>query len=255
MTLRCEVNTDGVGILTIARPQRRNALDSATMRLLADTIQALTTDSRVRVLIVTGAGEDAFCSGGDLEDLSGRLSADDATQMIELMGETLLRLERLPYPVIAAINGYALGGGSELALACDIRVVDQRARLGFIHLRRGLIPGWGGGQRLLRLVGYARALELLMRAQPLHADEIVSLGLAMTVTPPGETLAGALTLARQIVTLDQAAVVAAKQMLQAGLNLPYEAALARERSLFPSLWTGETHLAAMRAFTERENGG
>jgi len=239
--------------MTIARPKRRNALDTATMTQMAATIDALAQDDTVRVLIVTGEGQDAFCSGGDLEDLSQRLSADDAAQMIALMGDALLALERLPFPVIAAINGYALGGGSELALACDVRVVDQTARLGFIHLRRGLIPGWGGGQRLLRLVGYARAFELLMRAQPLDTDEIVKLGLAMTTTPPGEALEGALTLARRIAALDRAAVAAAKALLQAGLNLPYEAALARERALFPALWTGETHVAAMRAFAEREN--
>lgn len=240
--------------MTIARPQRRNALDTATMTQMAATIDALAQDSAVRALIVTGEGQDAFCSGGDLDDLSHRLSVEDAAQMTALMGNALLALERLPFPVIAAINGYALGGGSELALACDVRVIDQTARLGFIHLRRGLIPGWGGGQRLLRTVGYARAFELLMRAQPLDADEIAKLGLAMTIMPPGEALDGALALAQRIASLDQAAVTAAKAMLQAGLNQPYEAALARERALFPALWTGETHQAAMRAFVERENG-
>jgi enoyl-CoA hydratase/carnithine racemase len=154
--------------------------------------------------------------------------------------------------VIAAINGFALGGGSELAVACDLRIVDERAHLGFVQVRRGLITGWGGGQRLLRLVGYARALELLVRAEPLDAHDLVRLGLATRIMPPGEALAGALDLAQSIAALDGAAVAAAKQMLQAGLLLPYEAALKAERALFPPLWVGEAHMQAMRSFIEKQ---
>jgi enoyl-CoA hydratase len=221
------------------------------MHALAAAVEHLARAADVRVLIVTGAGTDAFCSGGDLAELSQRLTTADADAMLALMGETLLRLESLPYPVIAAINGYALGGGSELAAACDLRVIDARARLGFLHVRRGLIPGWGGGQRLLRLVGYARALELLMRAEALGADDLLRLGLAAEVTPAGEALSGALALARVIAQHDRAAVAAAKALLRAGLRLPYEDALAAERALFPALWTGEAHLSAMRSFQKR----
>ncbi|MDX2139364.1 MAG: enoyl-CoA hydratase/isomerase family protein [Chloroflexota bacterium] len=250
-TLRCELDADGIALLTINRPERRNAIDTPTMHALAALLPRLAEDARLRALIVTGAGTEAFCSGGDLNDFSERLTAELGAAMVALMGDTLLSLERLPIPVIAAINGFALGGGSELALACDLRVIDERAQLGFVHLRRGLIPGWGGGQRLLRAVGYARALELLLRAEPLDVTALVELGLVVNVTPPGEALAGALTIARTAARHDRAAVAAAKAMLQAGLRQPYDDAIMTERGLFPPLWVGEAHMAAMRAFIDK----
>lgn len=251
-TLTCSLDDAGVALLTINRPERRNALDTPTMHAFAEVVARLGADKRVRVLVVTGAGTHAFCSGGDLRDLSTRLTADEGAAMVALMGDTLLALESLPYPVIAAINGYALGGGSELALACDLRVIDQAAELGFVHLRRGLIPGWGGGQRLLRHVGYSKALELLVRAQPLYADDLRALGLVSEVAPPGEALPHALALAHSAAKHDPAALCAAKALLQAGLRQPYAEALATERALFPSLWVGEAHLAATRAFIEKK---
>jgi enoyl-CoA hydratase len=207
-TLRCELDADGIALLTINRPERRNAIDTPTMHALAALLPRLADDARLRALIITGAGTEAFCSGGDLNDFSERLTAEQGAAMVTLMGDALLLLERLPVPVIAAINGYALGGGSELALACDLRVIDERAQLGFVHLRRGLIPGWGGGQRLLRAVGYARALELLLLAEPLDAESLVELGLVVDVTPPGEALTGAFALARSAARHDRAAVAA-----------------------------------------------
>jgi enoyl-CoA hydratase/carnithine racemase len=251
-TLRCALDADGIALLTINRPERRNAIDTPTMHALAGLLPRLAEDVRLRALIVTGAGTEAFCSGGDLNDFSERLTAEQGAAMVKLMGDTLLTLERLPVPVIAAINGFALGGGSELALACDVRVIDERAQLGFVHLRRGLIPGWGGGQRLLRAVGYARALELLLRAEPLDAETLVELGLVADVLPPGEALTGALELARTAARHDRAAVAAAKAMLQAGLRQPYDEALMTERGLFPPLWVGAAHMASMRAFMEKK---
>ena len=249
-TLRCERDADGIALLTINRPERRNALDVATMEALASMVTLLGTRDDVRALIVIGAGTSAFCSGGDLYDLHTRMTAEEGAAMGALMGDALLALERLPFPVIAAINGFALGGGSELALACDLRVIDERAQLGFVHLRRGLIPGWGGGQRLMRLVGYSKALELLINAQILTAEMLTALRLVSSVTPAGEALAGALALARAAAAHDAATMAAAKAMLQLGLNQPYEAALLQERALFPSLWVGEAHIASTRAFVE-----
>ena len=251
-TLACQVNDADIALLTIRRPERRNALDLATMAAFSEAIARLLEDTAVRALVITGAGTSAFCSGGDLRDLSARLTAEEGAAMTAQMGDALVALEALPFPVIAAINGYALGGGSELALACDLRIIDQAAELGFVHLRRGLIPGWGGGQRLLRLVGYSKALELLVRAQPLSADDLRALGLVSEVAPPGEALPAALALAQTIAQHDPAAVRAAKALLQAGLRQPYAEALVAERGLFPALWVGEAHLAAMRAFLEKK---
>lgn len=250
-TLRYEIRTDGIAILTFNRPHAHNALNLATMRAFADTVAGVAADEAVRVLVLTGAGDAAFCSGGDLNELSQHPSADDGLAMVTLMGDALLALERLPIPVIAAINGYALGGGSEVALACDLRVVDEKAQLGLVHIRRGLIPGWGGGQRLLRLVGYARAMEILLNGRILKADELQALGLATQVTTAGGALPAALEIATRFAHADAKAARAVKTLLQAGLNQPYEQALQTERALFPAQWVGEAHVQAMQKFLER----
>jgi enoyl-CoA hydratase/carnithine racemase len=233
-----------IGVLTFNRPERRNALDREAMQAFSDCIHAL-ADAPIHVLVVTGAGDKAFCSGGDTADLAAQRSADDGAAMSALMGDALLALERLPFPVIAAVSGVALGGGSEIAVACDLRVLDETARLGFVHASRGLIPGWGGGQRLMRLVGYTRALELLATARVLDAREADALGLANQVTPAGGALDAALALAETIAALDKDAIRAAKSTLRAGLTQPYLDALKTERGLFPALWIGETHQRAL----------
>src|SRR5215216_740599 len=236
-----ETRPDGVSILTFNRPHAHNALDMATMQQFSAEIGKLVDDENVRVLVLTGAGDSAFCSGGDLSDLSQHPTAEEGLAMVTLMGDTLQNIERLPIPVIAAVNGYALGGGSEIALACDMRVVDERVQLGLVHIRRGLIPGWGGGQRLLRLVGYARAIELLLEGRVLSSDELLSLGMVNKVAPAGGALQATLEIAGRIAQADVAAVRAVKQLLQADLNEPYQTALQIERWLFPSQWTGTTH--------------
>jgi enoyl-CoA hydratase len=239
-------------ILTFNRPETRNALDLATMQQFAKTIAHLSQDANLRVLILTGAGEDAFCSGGDLSQLSTMPSADEAQRMITLMGDALLALERLPVPVIAAVNGYALGGGSEIALACDLRIVDEKARVGLVQIRMGLTPGWGAGQRLLRLVGYARAMEILLRGQVMYPQEIEALGLANRVVEKGKALEHALTLAREIASQPPDVVRAIKTLLQAGLNYPYEKAQHIEREQFPPLWAADAHLKAVEAFLDKQ---
>lgn len=250
-TLLIDQPQPGITVLTFNRPQAHNALDIATMRAFAEQIEQFAADPALRVLIVTGAGESAFCSGADLVDMSTRPTAADALAMITLMGDALLRMERLPVPVIAAINGYALGGGGEIALACDLRVVDEHARLGFVQIKRGVVPGWGGGQRLLRLVGYARALEWLLRGHQLKAYELHSEGMVNRVMPAGKALVGALELAAEIAAQDADAARAVKALLQAGLNQPYDAALMTERSFFPPLWEGETQARTLNAFLSK----
>jgi enoyl-CoA hydratase len=242
---------DGVTVLMFNRPQAHNALDVATMPRFADCIASLADDRELRVVILTGAGGTAFCSGADLRDMSGRPRAADADEMITIMGDALLALERLPVPVIAAINGYAMGGGSEIALACDLRVIDAETRIGFVQIRRGVIPGWGGGQRLLRLVGYGRAFDLLTRGAILRADEIAALGLATRIAPAGEALIAALELAVELAARDRDAVRAIKALLRAGLTQPYEAALTMERALFPPLWEGETQVRTLHEFLNK----
>jgi enoyl-CoA hydratase len=246
--LLVDAHSDGIVVITFNRPEARNALDLETMRRFAHAVYQLPGWERLRAVVITGAGVDAFCSGGDLAELSGYPSADDAREMIELMGDALLALECLPVPVIAAINGYALGGGSEIALACDLRVVDEAAQMGFVQVNMALTPGWGAGQRLLRLVGYGKAMELLLRGTRLKAAELTALGLANVVAPRGEALNAALDWAHQIAAAPPAVVRGIKTLLQAGLKNPYQQALNIERDLFPPLWADEPHLQAVNQF-------
>jgi enoyl-CoA hydratase/carnithine racemase len=259
-TLLVDRDAQGVATLTFNRPERHNALDWATMAAFATAVEALHADgaapeSTLRAVIVTGAGSAAFCSGGDQHALHTHLDEADGARLAATMGDALLRLEQLPVPVIAAVNGYALGGGSEIALACDLRVVAEDVRFGLVHLRLGLIPGWGGGQRLQRLVGYGRAMQLLVTAQPQAASTLLDLGVANSVTPPGAALPAARAWAAEIAAADPATVRAVKQLLQAGWHRPYAEALAAERSLFPGLWAAEAHARAVARFMEPRSGG
>jgi enoyl-CoA hydratase len=236
-----------IGIITFNRPERRNALDVEAMTAFAAAIHEM-ANQPLAALILTGAGDKAFCAGGDLADLSQRRTAADAAAMTALMGDALIELESLPFPVIAAINGFALGGGSEIALACDLRLLDETAHLGFLQARRGLTPGWGAGQRLLRLVGYSRALDLLLNATVLSANDALALGLANRIAPAGGAFAAAMGLAARIAGLDRSVILAVKTLLRAGLTQPYPDALLAERALFPDLWAGETHQQSLDEF-------
>ncbi len=252
-SLRVDWPRAGAAVLTIDRPAVHNALDWATMAAFAEAVEQLHARAAdpsgdLRVVIVAGAGEAAFCSGGDQQALHTHLAQGDGVRLAGIMGDALVRLERLPVPVVAAVNGFALGGGSEIALACDVRVVDEAVRFGLVHLRLGLIPGWGGGQRLQRLVGYGRAIEMMLSARAYGAPELLGLGLAAEIAPRGQALSAALAWADRLAAADPGTVQAVKRLLQAGWDLPYDDALAAERSLFPDLWAADAHVAAVRAF-------
>lgn len=245
-------DTQPIATITFDRPDALNALSIDMMQQFAEHVATLQAQQHLRVVILTGAGTRAFCSGGDLVELAERPSATDAQAMITLMGDALLALERLPVPVIAAVNGYALGGGSEIALACDLRVVDERARMGMVQINMALTPGWGAGQRLLRLVGYARAMEWLLRGHLMMAAEMRDLALVNQIVPEGEALAHALTLAREIAAQPPQVVRGIKALLQAGLNQSYDQAIMTERHLFPPLWAAQPHLDAVERFLQRQ---
>lgn len=242
---------EGIARITFNRPHALNALNLRAMDSFARAVDVLAADDALRAVILTGAGTDAFCSGGDLYELAERPAESDAREFITLMGDALLRLERLPVPVIAAMNGYALGGGSEIALACDLRIADATIRMGFVQIRLALTPGWGAGQRLLRTVGYARAMEILLVGKPMNADELRARGLVNQIVPEGEALAHAHQFAERIAAHPPETVRAVKALLQAGLTHNYDDALAIERDLFPPLWASPAHLDAVEAFIQK----
>lgn len=254
--VRVSVDDAGIATVTFHRPEVLNALDFAAMERFAAIVGDLHDrlagpDARVRVVILTGAGRAAFSSGGDQRALAGHRSAADGARVARIMGDALLALERLPVPVIAAVNGYALGGGSEIALACDVRVVAEDVQLGLVHASLALIPGWGAGQRLLRLVGYGRAMDMLLAARPFTAAELQALGVVQHVAAPGQALDLARALAARMAALDPATVRAIKSLLRDGCALPYEDALAAERARFPALWAADAHWRAVDRFLAR----
>ena len=172
---------EGVATITINRPHARNALALQTMAELDDAVSSL--DDSARVVVIRGAGDKAFCAGGDLKELEGMRSAEDAADMARRMRSTLDRLPQLPVPVIAGINGDALGGGAELAIACDFRVAASHARFGFPQITLGLMLAWGATERLAALVGRGRSLHALLTGRIYTAPEAFSAGLVEEVVP------------------------------------------------------------------------
>lgn len=242
---------DGIGVLTLNRPQVRNALDWEAMESFAEIVDSLHKENHLKALIVTGA-DGAFCSGGDLTELDNYLSREDGRRLSALMGKALKRFEELPIPTLAAMEGPAIGGGAEIALACDLRIMAERAVLGLSHIRLAIIPAWGGGQRLLRLIGYPRSLEWLTTGKVVSAIEAYSAGLANRLVPEGRAFEHAIEIAHSISQHARDAVKAIKSILRAGITLSAERAEALEHSKFPDIWAAKEHIEASKSFVSRK---
>jgi len=237
--------------LTIDRPEVRNALDPATIRKLGEVLTALEDDEDVLAVILTGAGDAFFVAGGDLKALQKIEGAEAGRKMARLTQRVFARLEALEVPVIAAVNGIALGGGTELAAACDIRVASENASFGFKQIQLGLMPAWGLTYRLLRQVGRAKALELLLTGRSVTAAEAKELGFVDRVVPAGQALAAARELAQAIASNPPLSVRLTKQVIQGARDAPAEAAGALEAALFGLAWGSADHDEAVRAFFEK----
>ena len=205
-------------VLTINRPDQRNALNEPLLHLLRDTIADAAADPAVRSVIITGAGDRAFCAGADIRQMQ-EMGADWGREWTLLGQDVFLKLEALPKPVIAAINGIAVGGGCELALACDFRFMAEDARLGQPEVKLGLIPGWGGTQRLPRIVGASLAKDLIFSGRLMASDEALRVHLVNGTTPAGHVVQHALTYAAQFDQLPPLAVGFAKQAIDRGFDL------------------------------------
>jgi len=234
-----------VEILTLNRPERLNAIDRELLDLLAARVAAAARDDGVRSLIVTGAGERAFSAGADVTAFAG-LDALGAEELMRHGQAVYAALEACPKPVLAAIDGYALGGGLELALACDLRIAAADARLGQPEVTLANLPGWGGTQRLPRIVGEAAAKELIFTGRLVDAAEALALGLVNRVAD-GSALDAALELADGLGTRAPAALALAKQAIHAA-RLPAEAGYAVERHAVALCFTTEEQHEAVRAF-------
>ncbi len=245
-----EEREEEVAVLTLNRPEVRNALNRATISSLHGALKRLGDERGARALIITGAGERAFSAGADLKEREG-MSEPQARDYLSLLGETFRLIEELPQPVIAAINGGAFGGGFELALVCDIRIAAEHARMGLTEVSLGIIPGGGGTQRLPRLVGRARAKELILTARVIDTAEAERMGLLSAVFPKERLMAEALALARTICANAPIAVRQAKRAINFGMETHLREGLALEREAYESCLTSRDRLEALAAFREK----
>ena len=239
-----------VTVLFVNRPQVMNAINRETLAEIADAVRAFTADGSQGALVVTGQGEKAFISGADINELStlGPSAAED----ISRFGQSVVDLlEQSPKPVIAAVNGYAFGGGCELALACHMRLASDNAVLGLPETKLGIIPGYGGTQRLPRLVGPGRALELILSGRNVKADEAERIGLVNRVVPQAELLAEAVKLAQAILKNGPLAVSAAIECVVRGLQLPLEQGLRFESGRFGILAASDDMHEGLQAFLDK----
>ena len=245
-----QVETRGaVAVVTMNRPEKRNALDGQMRCAFIGAIEGINRDPAVRAVVITGAGDKAFVAGADIGEFEGRSPVD---QWRVMKAPTVFdALERSPKPVIAAVNGYCLGGGMELALACDIRIASRAARFGQPEVNLGIIPGGGGTQRLPRIIGLGAALRLILTGEMVGADEALRLGLVEEVVEPEQLLERAMTMAQTIASKSPVAVSAAKEATRAALSLPLADGLKLETALFELCFSSEDKVEGVRAFLEK----
>ena len=240
-----------IAIWTIDRPERMNALSRAVVRELGRLAREAASDRTLRAVILTGAGDKAFCAGADLKERRG-MDEEDVRDFLPLYRASFGAIDRLPVPVIAAINGVAFGGGLELALACDFRVAAAHAKVGLTEVSLGIIPGAGGTQRLTRIVGEARAKELIVFARRLDAAQALAYGVVTEVAADGEAaLDAALRMAAPLEQAAPIAVTAALDAIDGALDLPLEAGLSLETRCYERTLASKDRLEAIAAFAEK----
>lgn len=241
---------DQIARITFNRPSVLNALNSKTMDELGDCLNAARKDDAVRVLILTGAGEKAFIAGADINELAQRTPVDG--KEFSLYGQEIIhRLETMGKPSIAAINGFALGGGCELALACTMRIASRNAKLGQPEVKLGILPGYGGTQRLARLCGKGVAHEMILAGEMITAEEAWRIGLVNRVTDPADLLATAESIASKIIANAPLVVKYAMEAVEHGMEMSQEEGLFLEASLFGLCCATDDMREGTRAFLEK----
>lgn len=242
--------SEQIARITFNRPNVLNALNRKTMDELGDCLKKVRADDAIRVLILTGAGEKAFIAGADINELSQQTPVNG--REFTLYGQEIIhRLETLGKPAIAAINGFALGGGCELALACTLRIASRNAKLGQPEVKLGIIPGYGGSQRLPRLCGKGVAHELILTGEMITAEEALRIGLVNRVVEPGELLATAEAIAKKIIANAPLAVKYALEAVERGMEMPQEEGLYLEATLFGLCCATQDMREGTRAFLEK----
>ena len=247
--IRTETIDPGIRIATIDRPEKMNALNASVREALSSFVEAAAADPDARVVIFTGAGEKAFIAGADIGEFADRTPLEQREAMAS--PNLFDRVWDCPKPTIAMINGYCLGGGCELALACDIRIGADTAQLGQPEVRLGIIPGGGATQRLPRLVGYGKALELVLSGEIIDAVAAYEIGLLDRIVPADELRDRTLELAGKIADKSPATLALAKRALRAAYEMPLSAGLQHERDLFALAFSTEDKEEGVAAFLEK----
>jgi enoyl-CoA hydratase len=241
---------DGVAVVTVNRPDKLNALNDKTVAELDAVFRALAEDAAVRGVILTGSGEKAFVAGADIAELSTQSPIDGKERSVR--GQRVLdRIERLGKPVIAAVNGFALGGGCELALACHVRLASENAKLGTPEVKLGIMCGYAGTQRLPRLVGRGRALEMLLTGEMVDAQEALRIGLVNKVVPREALLRESEALLRKMLANGPLSLRFTLEAVADGLEMPFDEAQGHEATLFGLICTSDDMKEGTRAFLEK----
>lgn len=238
-----------VATLTINRPDKLNALNIETRSRMVQELDELAKNDDIRVVVITGAGDKAFIAGADISEFEGRSPVDQYRVMTD--SSVFLAVDQFPKPTIAAINGFCLGGGCELAMACDIRIASEKAKLGQPEINLGLLPGGGGTQRLPRLVGMGAALKLLYTGDFIRADEALRIGLVDEVVPAGDVAARAKELAEAIAAKSPVALRLIKQAVRTSMRTPLDEGLRQEVSLFALAFASEDMKEGVDAFLNK----
>lgn len=242
---------DGIAIVTINRPQALNALNDATMTEIADAFDGLFKKDSVKVIIVTGSGEKSFVAGADIKEMR-LLNVEEGKRWAEFGEGTFLKIEQGPKPVIAAVNGFALGGGCEISMACDIRIASENAKFGQPEVGLGIIPGFGGTQRLARLIGAGMAKYLIYTTDMISAEEALRIGLVQKVVPQTELLDQAKKIAKTMMKKSLSAIGFAKDAINRGKEMSIDNAMHYEALHFGVCFGGEDQTIGMNAFVNKE---
>jgi enoyl-CoA hydratase len=241
---------EGIAVLTISRPAALNALNSSFFTEMEDYLTNLSKMKEVRVLIITGDGEKSFVAGADIAEMVN-MNPEQAMKFSQTGQKVFAMIEELDIPVIAAVNGFALGGGCELAMACDFRIAGSNAKFGQPEVNLGLIPGYAGTQRLSRLAGPADALYMICTAEMLTADDALRIGLVQRVTEPAKLMETVMELAKKIITKGPESVKKSKKLIRDGFKMNFRDACEMESKVFSGLFGTPEATEGMKAFLEK----